>query len=371
MKKGAFFCFRTSITAAILILVVCGFSIAAEKTINWRMTTTWTPGMLHMESDKNFLRMVNGMLGEELKIRYYEGGSLVPPYEVFDAVVKGTVNAAGDWPGFWAGKDAAFDPLGSYPMGLSVIDYMVWINQAGGFELLNEIYGKFGIVYLPYWFFPMESGVRTNTPINSLADFKGKKMRIAGQTAGQILKELGGVQVNIAGGEVYQALERGIIDGAEMSMPGTDWALGLQEVTKFWCVPNWVNPAAVGGIMINKKSWDPLTDRQKTMLKTAAMANLSWTFAYYEYSAIEATQKFLAKGIKITRLSEDDINKLQEIANRQALETCKKSPTFAKVIYSQFKYLKDVSQWRTMSSPFSYGRNPVLPDLEAIKGFIK
>ena len=123
--------------------------------------------------------------------------------------------------------------------------------------------------------------------------------------------------------------------------------------------------------MINKKSWDPLTDRQKAMLKTAAMANLSWTFAYYEYSAIEATQKFLAKGIKITRLSEDDINKLQEIANRQALETCKKSPTFAKVLYSQFKYLKDVSQWRTMSSPFSYGRNPVLPDLEAIKGFIK
>jgi TRAP-type mannitol/chloroaromatic compound transport system substrate-binding protein len=372
MKKRVFLLgFVTMLVNLLIVGWTLNLTNAAEKVINWKMTSTWTPGMLHIEADKHFLKIVNEMVGNELKIKFFEGGSLIPPYEVFDAVAKGTVDAAGDWGGYWAGKDAAFDPLGGLAMGLSPIDFLVWIQQAGGFELYQEIYGKFGIVYFPYYLFPMESGIRSKKPINSVADYKGKKIRMAGQTAGLILKDLGGIQVNLAGGEVYQALERGIIDAAEMSMPATDWALGLQEITKFWSVPNWVNPAAVGGIMIGKKPWDDLPDHLKATIKAAATANLAWTFAYYEFNAIDGTKKFLDKGIKVTRLSDADIKKLQEISNKIALETCKRSPTFAKVIYSQYKYLKDVAQWRNMASPFSYGRNPVLPDLEAIKAYIK
>jgi TRAP-type mannitol/chloroaromatic compound transport system substrate-binding protein len=363
--------FLFSLVAALFFFGIFNWANAAEKIINWKMTTVWTPGMLHIESDKHFLKLVNETAGDQLKIKFFEGGSLVPPFEVFDAVVKETVHAAGDWPGYWAGKDAAFDALGGYTMGLSAIDFLVWIQQAGGFELYQEIYGKFGVVYLPYLLFPMESGIRSKKPINSVADYKGRKMRIAGQTAGQILKDLGGVQVNMAGGEVYQALERGIIDAAEMSMPATDWALGLQEVTKYWSVPNWVNPTALGGVMISKKAWDGLPDHLKAILKTSAMATLAWTFAYYDFSAIDGTKKFLDKGIKVTRLSEADIKKIQEVANKYTLETAKISPTFAKVIYSQFKFLQDMAQWRSMTSPFSYGRNPVLPDLDAIKACIK
>ena len=155
---------------------------------------------------------------------------------------------------------------------------MVWIYQGGGFEIYQEVYGKFGMVFLPTVVFPMESGIRSNKPINTLSDLKGMKIRAGGRVAGAILKELGAAHVMLAGGEVYQALEKGVIDAAEMSHPQTDWGLGLHEVTKYWCVPNWINNGNILGVMINKKSWDSLPDNLKTSLKTAAMATSVWSF---------------------------------------------------------------------------------------------
>lgn len=344
---------------------------AAQDAIKWKMTTTWTPNMMHIEGDRFFVKTVNELARGKLEIKFFEGGSLVPPFEVFDSVASGTVQAGGDWPGYWAGKEWAFDPLGGVSLVLSPVDFLVWIWQAGGFELYQEVYGKFGLVYLPTVILPMESGIRSNKPINSLADLKGMKVRAAGRVAGAILKQIGAAHVMLAGGEVYQALEKGVIDAAEMSMPQTDWGLGLQEVTKYWCVPNWVNTGNPLGVMVNKKAWDKLPDHLKTTLRTAALATCAWSFTFYEHGAIGGTKKFVDAGIKVTRLSNDDLKTLRKIAQKKILETCEGHPLFAKVIHSQYTFLKDVSKWRAFSSPFSYGENYELPDLDAIKAHIK
>jgi len=346
-------------------------AVASDKTIRWRMSTTWTPVIQLIEADRNFAKIVNEMTGDQLQIKFFEGGSLVPPFEIFDAVAKGTLDAGGDWPNYWTGKDTAFDLLGSYPFGLTPIDYMVWIYQGGGFELYQEVYGKFGLVYLPYAVTPMESGVRGNKPINSLEDYKGLKVRMAGRTQGKILQNVGASQTMLAGGEVYQALERGVIDAAEFCSPSIDWAMGFGEVTSYWASPGWHQPASVLGVMINKKKWDELSDQLKSILRTAAMANFAWSFTFFEYESIESTQMFLEKGIEITRLNDKDLAELQKLANQHTIESCKENPLFAKVAYSQFQFLEEISTWRDIASPFSYGRNPHLPDLEAMKVFIK
>jgi len=371
MKKRIFLSNWLMTLIGFLVFVAFVPTVVEGKTITWKYTTTWTPAIQLIEGDRHFVKTANELTRGELKLKFFEGGSLVSPFEVFGAVSDGTIEAGGDWPNYWAGKDTVFDLLGSYPFGLTPIDYMVWIYQGGGFELYQEAYGKFGMVYLPHCVTPMESGVRGHKPINSIADYKGLKIRMSGRTQGKILKDIGAAQTMLAGGEIYQALEKGVIDAGEFCSPSIDWSMGFQEVTEYWASPGWHQPASLTGVMINKKAWDKLPDHLKVALKHAARASFAESFTFFEYGAIDATQKFLDKGIKITRLSDKDLAKLQAIANKHTLESCKENPLFAKVAYSQFKFLKDISQWRTIATPFTYGRNPVLPDLDAIKACIK
>ncbi len=361
-KQGLFL---LTITALITVFAV---TPAAAKTLRWRMGTTWTPSIALIEADKHFCQIVEELTGGEFKIKLYSAGELVPAFELFDAVSKGTLEAGGDWPNYWTGKNSAFDLLGSYPMGLNPIDYMVWIYQGGGLELYQEVYGKYGVYYLPHSVTPMESGVRGHKPIESLEDYKGLKIRMSGQTQGKLLQELGAAQTMLAGGEVYQALDKGVIDAAEFSSPVIDWGMGFAEVTEYWATPGWHQPASLLGVMINKKVWDELPDQYKTVLKHAAMANMLWSFTWFEYSCIDATQKFIDKGIKITRLKDEDLEKIDSMVDKYMVESAQENPLFAKVAYSQMKFLRDISQWRSIATPFTYGRNPsTLPDMEAIK----
>ena len=357
--------------AGILIFGLIGASgvIAAEQ--NWKMTTCWPPSIKFIEADRHFVNLVNEHMGDQLKIKFFEGGSLVPAFELLDAVSKGIVQAAGDWPNYWAGKNSAFDLLGAYPMGLAPNDYYVWIYQGGGFELYQQLYAQFGVVYLPYWVSTSESGVRGNKKITSLEDYKGMKIRMSGQTQGKILQDLGATQVMLAGGEIYQALEKGVIDAGEFSDPANDWGLGFQEVTKYWASPGWHQPGSVGGVMINQKAWDALPEKSQKLLVTLAKETFGWTYAFYEYASAGATQQFLDAGIQITRLSDADLDKIQKLAYGHLLESCKKNPMFARIAYSQLDFLSKAAKWRSVASPFTSGRNPELPDLETIKGFIQ
>lgn len=351
-----------------LILTFSFISTAVSaKTLRWRMGTTWTPSIDLIEADRHFVETVNALSGGELKIKLYSAGELVPAFELFDAVASGTLQAGGDWPNYWSGKSRAFDALGSYPMGLTAIDYAVWIYQYGGLEYYQKVYGKHGLYYLPHAVTPMESGVRSNKPIKSLEDYKGLKIRMSGKTQGQLLEKLGAAQTMLSGGEIYQALGKGVIDGAEFSSPSNDWGMGFNEVTKYWVTPGWHQPASVLGVMINKKTWNNLSDQQKNLLKNAAMANFIWSYTYFQKGAVEATDKFIEDGTNITRLSDEELQEIQELTNKLTIETAEKDPLFAEVIFAQYKYLEKMSKWRGLSQPFTFGRNIEMPDMEKLE----
>ncbi len=357
-----------SVVGSILLLTALFMPATADaKAINWKMSTTWTPSLAHIETDRHFVKLVDEHLKGQLNIKFFEGGSLVPPFEIFDAVRNGTLNAAGDWPNYWAGKNTVFDLLGSYPNGLTALDYITWIYEGGGFEIYQMAYGKFDMVYLPYGMQPMESGIRGNKPIEKLSDYSGMKIRLSGRTQGQILKKMGGTQVMMAGGEVYQALEKGVIDAGEFATPAVDWGMGFQEVTKYWATPGWHQPACLLGLMINKKSWDALGPDLQAMLKTLAQANMIWSFTHNDYACIAGTADFLKSGTTITRLSQEDLDKIADMANELTLASAEENPDFAKAAYSMFKFMGDMAEWRKMQSPYNYGRNIKLPDMEKLK----
>jgi TRAP-type mannitol/chloroaromatic compound transport system substrate-binding protein len=145
----------------------------------------------------------------------------------FDAVSKGSAQAGHDWPGYWKGKNEAFVAFASVPFGLDAEGYNIWLYEKGGAEMMNELYGKFNLVAL----FPAVSAARkwgcspTNAP-PKWSDFKGMRVRTPGWYM-DIMNNLGASVSPLPGGEVYLALERGVIDAAEFSSPGHQLPHGI------------------------------------------------------------------------------------------------------------------------------------------------
>lgn len=337
---------------------------------SWTMTTTWPSSLELIETDRHFVDLANKLAGDELKIEFFEGGAIVPAGEVFGAVNSGAIQAGADWPGYWAGRDSAFSPLATTPSLFNAVDYVNWIQQWGGAELYNEIYGQFGMVYLPYGVTNNESGFRTNEPITSLDDLQGKRLRLSGLEQGRLLEQLGGNQVSMAGGEIYQSLERGVIDGAEFSTPNVDWSAGFQQVTKYWATPGWHQSASVFGVMINKSAWDALSPETQEKLQIAADATLLWSLAFTEKRATEAYAKF-DKAVTINRYDDATLARVQEMANEVIVKTACENPHSAKVYLSMVEYLNDYAQWRDASAPFNLGRTPNGPDADALRACVK
>lgn len=355
----------TSLAAGIAIVSLSSVAQAKE---NWTMTTTWPDNLALIEFDRHWVELVNKLAGDELTITFRAGGTLMPGTEVFDATETGSIEAAGDWPGYWAGRSPAFSPLATTTSLFNGVDYLNWIQQWGGFEIYQEVYGKYNMVYLPYGILNNESGFMGRTSIKSIADLDGKRIRLSGRDQGRVLEKLGGSQVTLAGGEVYQAIERGVIDAGEFSSPGVDYEAGFGEVAQHWATPGWHQSASVFGVMINKDAWDELSTDTQDKLKIAAEATMAWSLSYSERSSTEATIKFQEDGVQIHQFSDEDLARIQDISNEVIEAGVCEDKLHAKVYHSMVSYLEHYANWRDISAPFNMGRTTDnLPSLEKIE----
>lgn len=332
---------------------------------NWRMQTAWAPSITLWRGDKYFVDLMNVLAEGELSIEYFEGGTLYTSVnEGFDAISVGTIQMTTDWPSYWEGKDTAFALITSTPLMFNPADYLVWFWQGGGFELAQELYAPYNIVWFPHSVTGPESGQRSNVPIYTADDYKDVKMRQCGRLQSTILEDMGGSPIFMPGSELYLALQLGTIDAAEFSVPECDYSMGLHEVTKYWVLPGWHQPGPVSGIMVNKDAYDKLQEKTKFKFKEAAMATMLWAWTYFEYSSIEYTQRILDSGVEVTRLDDETLERIQALTWDLLLQDAADNPNFAKIFYSQVRFLKNFSTWREMQSPFMWGRTP--PDLDRV-----
>jgi TRAP-type mannitol/chloroaromatic compound transport system substrate-binding protein len=351
-----------------VIFLLCFAGPLGAQTVKWKLVTTWTPAINLIEADKHFAKLVEEMSGGRMQISVHPAGELVPAMQVFDAVSNGTFEMGGEWPNYWAGKNTAFDLLGSYPLGPGQYDYLNWYYHGGGKAIFDWLYGKYNMIYFSHAITPMESGIRSVVPIKNLADYKGKKLRMSGKAQGHILKKLGASQVMLAGGEIYQALQMKTLDGAEFSSPSVDWGMGFAEVTKFHAGPGWHQPASLLGVMINKGAWEKLPADLKVIVARAADASMAYMCSYYEHLNIKALADFEKAGTKTFKLTDKELDTLEGYSWEYLIDESKRNPDFAKVALAMFQYLKDFRQTRYIEAPFGHGRPwknvPALPGLK-------
>ena len=231
-----------------------------------------------------FAEKVELISDKQVRFKIYEAGKLVPPAGVLDAVSKGQVDAGYTTPVYWAGKLPAASVFYNVPFGPEVGERMAWLYQGNGLKLWQEMYDSAGynVKVLPILNAPAESSGWFAKPINSPEDLKGLKIRFGGM-AGDVMKKLGASVTMMPMGDLFPALEKGALDGLEFNAPVVDAFLGFYKVVKYNYFPGWHGPSGSIELLINKDVWEKkLTQAQRALIETAAMANMIWSLSLSE-----------------------------------------------------------------------------------------
>lgn len=328
---------------------------ADNKNFRWKMVTTWPPhSPLLGEGADMFAKLVEQMSEGKLKIDVYGGGELVPALQAFDAVSQGMVEMGHGTPYFWAGKSPATQFFTAVPFGMNAQKTNAWFYAGDGLKLWEEVYAPFNLISMPIGNTGVQMGGWFNKEINSMADFKGLKMRIPG-FGGKVVSKAGCSVVLSVASEIYMNLERGVIDAAEWVGPYHDYLMGFYKTAKYYYYPGWQEPSAALELFINKHAFAKLPAYLQTIIRTAAYRINLWVLSEFEARNNTYLQKLtVANNIQLKRFPDEVLKGLKKYTNEVIDEITAKHPISKKVYDSYRKFQNDVSAWSEISEQAYY-----------------
>lgn len=320
------------------------FSGEKQKKVTLRLATSWPAGFPIMGTGvEHFAERVKAASGGTLIIKIYPKETLVPALAVFDAASTGEIDAFHSGPYYWKGKNSAFALFSGTPFGLTSEEINSWMLFGGGMELWREMYAKHNLHPLLGGNTNVQMGGWFRKPIKSLSDLQGLKMRIPG-IGGEVFSRLGVSPVLLAAGDIYPALERGMIDATEWVGPALDLQMGFYKVAKYY-YSGWHEPGSVLELTFNKQVWDKLSPTHKAILEIASEemnSRMSLEFHAKNLNALEEIKKL---GITIGAFP-DDVNKAAKNALAEYLQSeSKKNPDFKRVYSNMDVYLRKSRAW--------------------------
>ncbi|MEY3597264.1 MAG: hypothetical protein RL543_1217 [Pseudomonadota bacterium] len=249
--------------------------------IKWRLTSSFPKSLDTIYgAAETFSKAVAEATDGKFQIQVFAGGEIVPGLQAADAVTNGTVEMCHTAPYYYVGKDPTFAFATSVPFGLNSRQQNAWFYHGGGMDLMNEFFKGFNIHSMPGGNTGTQMGGWFRKEIKTPADFNGLKMRIGG-LAGKVIAKLGAVPQQIAGGDIYPALEKGTIDAAEWVGPYDDEKLGFNKVAPFYYYPGWWEGGASLHFFTNTAKWAELPKSYQAILTSAAaMANVDMQAKY-------------------------------------------------------------------------------------------
>ena len=260
------------------------------------------------------------------------------------ATANGTVEMSHTVSYYYVGKDPTFAIFASVPFGLNARQQNSWWYQGGGMELGNEFFKKHGVIGFPTGNTGTQMGGWFRKEIKTVADMSGLKMRIGG-IAGQVLQKVGVVPQQIAGGDIYPALEKGTIDAAEWVGPYDDEKLGFQKVAKFYYYPGFWEGGPCVHSFVNLEKWNALPNSYQAVLANATAQANTWMNARYDMQNPAALKRLVASGTQLRPFSNEVLEACLKATNELWAELSAKNADFKKVIDSMQAYRSDQYLW--------------------------
>jgi len=322
--------------------------ISTAQPVTFRFQSTWPAKDIFHEYANDFAKKVNDMAGGRLKIEVLPSGSVVPAFQLLDAVNKGTLDGGHGVLAYHYPKSNALALWGSGPaFGMDPNMVLAWHYYGGGKAILEEIYKSLNIDVVSFIYGPMPTQPLGwfKKPIAKVEDLKGLKYRTVG-LAVDIFTELGSAVNPLPGSEVVPALDRGLIDAAEFNNATSDRILGFADVVKNCMLQSFHQSGEQFEILFNKGKYDALPGELKSVIDyavQASSADMSW-------KAIERNSQDYIElkkaGVKFYKTPDAILRAQLDVWDKVIAKKSGENPAFKKVLDSQKAYAQRAGQWQ-------------------------
>lgn len=335
-------------------------ALAQGQSFRWKLQSANNAGTPHMHLLGKLADNIDKMSAGRLKIEVLPAGAIVKPNEILDAVNKGVIDAGQWWTHYATGKHPAgglfSSPLGGSGSGLDQANQLAWYMVGGGRDLYLEYYQKILKTDVqPYIYAPdgPEAFGWFKKPVTSVAEFTKLRFRISSGLPSDVLKEMGGVPMNLASAELIPAAERGVIDGVEWINPANDIKVGLQDVFKYYSIQGLHQAVDFADVIINGPKWRALPADLQRIVEVAITANMVDAMVYFPKENALALNEIKAKGVTIFDAPADYAPAWIKASKKVLAAFEAKDPFFKKVLESQRAFAKIVVPYGRETSKLS------------------
>jgi len=313
--------------------------------LKWRLTSSFPKSLDTIYgASEVFAKFVSEATDGKFQIQVFAAGEIVPGLQTLDAVQNGTVEMGHTALYYYIGKDPTWALFCATPFGLNTRQQNAWFHDGDGQKLIDDFGKKFNTYNLLMGNTGAQMGGWFSKEIKEVSDFSGLKMRIGGW-AGKTLQKLGVVPQQIAGGDIYPALEKGTIDAAEWVGPYDDEKLGFYKVAKYYYYPGWWEGGTTNHTQVNLQKWNELPKNYQAILRAAAAYANTEETARYDARNPAALKRLVANGAQLRPFPQAVMEACLKASNDVNAETSAANPEFKKVWDSIVAFRNDEYLW--------------------------
>ena len=337
--------FLTAATAGAAAAIASPAIAQSMPEIKWRLTSSFPKSLdTAYGAAETLAKYVAEATDNRFQIQVFAAGEIVPGLQALDAVSNSTVEACHTAAYYFVGKDPTFALYCSIPFGLNARQQNAWFQDGGGNAMLNEFGAKFNVYAIAGGNTGTQMGGWFRKEISTVDDIKGLKFRIGGW-AGRTIQKLGGVPQQIAGGDIYPALEKGTIDAAEWVGPYDDDKLGFYKVAKFYYYPGWWEGGTALHFLINSSKWAELPKTYQAIVTAAAGYTNVDVQAKYDARNPAALKRLVAGGTVLKPFSQAIMEAALKASNEVNAEVAASNPDFKKIYEAQVAFRNEEYLW--------------------------
>ena len=337
-------------------LQASGFGLAASAVaapaiaqsmpeIKWRLTSSFPKSLDTIYGAAEiFSKAVAEATDNKFQIQVFAAGEIVPGLQAADAVSSGTVEMCHTASYYYVGKDPTFAFGTALPFGLNQRMIDAWMFAGGGMDLMNAFYRKYNIFAIPAGNTGAQMGGWFRKEIKEPADLNGLKMRIGG-FAGRVLAKLGLVAQQLAGGDIYPALEKGTLDACEWVGPYDDEKLGFHKVAQYYYYPGWWEGGPMLHNFVNIAKWNELPKQYQSIMHSASHVANTIMQARYDAANPAALKRLVAGGAQLRPFPQSVMEACLKAANELYAETSAANADFKRVYDSTVAFRNDQYLW--------------------------
>ncbi len=349
---------KATLAAASVSVAMSGIALeaqAADKKILLKVPVAFATSLPGLGSPiPKVAEQVQLVSNNSIRMKVYEPGKLVAPFEILDAVSRGKINAGYTTAGYWAGKIPASPIFSAVPFGPDAGEYMAWMYYGNGLKLYQEMYDQAGynVKVLPCAINPPETSGWFAKPIDKPEDLQGLRMRFFGLGA-KVMEKMGVSTSLLPGSEIFPALEKGAIDATEFSMPAVDTRVGFHKIVKYNYFPGWHQQSTIFELLINKDTWNQMSESQQAVMDQVCKASMTDSFAEGEAKQFAVMKENVEKNnVKIMKWNDTMLAAFQSAWTDVAKEEAANDAFFKKVWDDLNGFREDYKLW---------GQNGYLP----------